>query len=421
MAFADKYFSKFELYQQFIDHAVGDNLKIIVVIPCINEPQLLRTLDALWFCKRPKCSIEIIVTINNAVNASDKIKQQNLKSLNEGKAWIKNHFEDSFKTFFIYKPDFPNKFAGAGLARKTGMDEALRRFNQINNSNGIIACFDADSVCDDNYFVEIEKHFDSYSKSIGANVYFEHPIVGDEFEALVYKRIAEYELYLRYYKNGLAYAGFPFAFHTIGSSFVIKASTYAKQGGMNRKQAGEDFYFLQKVFPLGNFHEINTTRIIPSPRASDRVPFGTGAAMTKLIANPEEKYLTYNPKCFDDLKSTFILYPRFFKCNKEVYLNILSEMPELIAGFLAKNNFYTELVKINKNSPNIKIFTDRFFQWFNGFKVLKFINYAHEAVYEKVAIYDAAKELLQKKSLINETQQTTKEILHKYRVIDLNF
>jgi len=42
---------------------------------------------------------------------------------------------------------------------------------------------------------------------------------------------------------------------------------------MNRKQAGEDFYFIQKLMPLGGYFALNSTAIYPSPRESSRVPF----------------------------------------------------------------------------------------------------------------------------------------------------
>ena len=44
---------------------------------------------------------------------------------------------------------------GVGLARKTGMDEAVRRFNSINRPDGVILNIDADCTVDSNYFIEI--------------------------------------------------------------------------------------------------------------------------------------------------------------------------------------------------------------------------------------------------------------------------
>src|SRR5690606_5551781 len=130
-----------------------------------------------------------------------------------------------------------------GLARKIGMDEALRRLDRAGRLDGVIACFDADCTCDPNYLVEVERFFRENPKAPGCSIYFEHPLSGPA-EPGIYQAVARYELHLRYYIEALRHAGFPHAFHTIGSSMAARASAYLQQGGMNKRQAGEDFYFL---------------------------------------------------------------------------------------------------------------------------------------------------------------------------------
>ena len=72
---------------------------------------------------------------------------------------------------------------------------------------------------------------------------------------------------------------------------AVRPEAYMKQGGMNRRKAGEDFYFLNKIMSLGGFGECAETTIYPSPRTSKRVPFGTGQAV---LRNVETKtYTTY--------------------------------------------------------------------------------------------------------------------------------
>ena len=65
----------------------------------------------------------------------------------------------------------------------------------------------------------------------------------------------------------------------------MRAWAYVKQGGMNRRQAGEDFYFLQKISWLGPMTELANVIVHPSPRLSDRVPFGTGRAVGGFVSN----------------------------------------------------------------------------------------------------------------------------------------
>jgi len=185
----------------------------------------------------------------------------------------------------------------------------------------------------------------------------------------------------------------------------VRADAYAKQGGMNRRKAGEDFYFLQKIIMLGNYGEINSTKVIPSPRTSDRVPFGTGAAISKMLENNTNVFTTYNFDAFILLKSFFKNIPSFYKLFS--YENI--EMP--MQEFLKMNNFEDDYIKIKKNSPTINIFTKRFFDWFNAFRVIKFLNFAHENLYTKKPVQQATKQFLDKLNLDNKNLNSSKELL----------
>ncbi len=166
------------------------------------------------------------------------------------------------------------------------------------------------------------------------NVYFEHPVSGTEFPENVYRGIIDYELHLRYINQFLRFAGFPFAYHTIGSCFGVRADIYAAQGGMNKRKAGEDFYFLHKIIPLGHFAELNTTRVIPSPRPSDRVPFGTGVAVGKYLSSNEAGTLTYAPECFLTLRLLLQQVKRLFRANTADIASMMKTLPKPLSDYL---------------------------------------------------------------------------------------
>jgi hypothetical protein len=322
--------------------------------------------------------------------------------------------------YTIYQDNLQKKYAGVGFARKIGMDEAVNRFNKINNSKGILVAFDADATCDDNFFTEIENHFAKNTKATACSIYYEHPISGTQFSESIYKTITQYELYLRYYNLSLRYADFPFAYHTVGSSFAVKADVYAKQGGMNRKKAGEDFYFLQKVIPLGNFTELHTTRIIPSPRPSDRVPFGTGATIKKFQDNNIIDLYTYNFQAFLDLKSFISLIDKLYKIEASTLVDFYNEIPENIKDFLIANKFELAINDINNNCSNIKNFKKRFFAWFNAFKVLKYMNFVHEHKLKKIKITDVSSQLLKMIKPDTHIPTDKKQLLEIFRSIEKN-
>lgn len=359
---------------------------LAVVIPCFNEPNLLASLESLWRCARPEAAVEVIVVVNSSETASEEILTQNRRTLQEAIAWSKEDCDRHFRVHLLHFPNLPRKHAGVGLARKIGMDEALRRFDGLGRLDGVIICFDADSQCDDNYLVELEKYFKTNPKSPGCSIYFEHPLAGNE-ESSVYEAIILYELHLRYYVEGLRMAGFPHAFHTIGSSMAVRADACMAQGGMNKRQAGEDFYFLHKIIPLGHFGEVNTTCVLPSPRASDRVPFGTGRAVRDYLTT--NSFETYPLQAFHDLRALFMLAPRLSEPSTD-----FSDLAAPLREFLAVQKSAEVVAQIRANTSSQAAFVKRFFRWFDGFLAMKYIHHARNAAYGPAEIVEAAGRLV---------------------------
>ena len=364
-----------------IDSKPNPQCNISIVIPCYNEPELLQTLESLKKCSLPDTVVEVIILINQSEDAPLEIKNFNMATKAEADCWIQENSGNRLIFFAIGPVELRKKWAGVGLARKTGMDEAVLRFNHFNRTDGIIVSLDSDSLVEPNYLIEIEKHFKQNPKNVGATILVEH-----QKEGLSQKQkhgIELYEKYLHYYKDALHFTGYPQAMITIGSAFAVTAEAYVKRGGMNRRQAGEDFYFLQNLAQLGTVGEITATRVFPSARLSNRVPFGTGAAIQKWMAGTEDLTKTYNFKAFTDLKTFFDTNEKLFHTDEEGYLKIVSGMPESILQFVLQDNFWNDLDDLNKNCSSLKSFQIRVFHKFSAFKVLKFMNFAHEQFYKK--------------------------------------
>jgi glycosyltransferase involved in cell wall biosynthesis len=354
---------------------------IRIVIPCYNEPELLQSLESLKECSLPNTVVEVIILINHAEDAPLEIKNFNMATKAEADCWIQENNSNKLIFFAIGPVELRKKWAGVGLARKTGLDEAVLRFNHFNNTSGIVVSLDSDSLVEPNYLIEIEKHFKQNPKHVGATINVEHQKAGlSERQKL---GIDLYEKYLHYYKDALHFTGYPQAMITIGSAFAVTAEAYVKRGGMNRRQAGEDFYFLQNLAQLGTVGEINTTRVYPSARLSNRVPFGTGAAIQKWMAGTEDLTKTYNFKAFADLKTLFDTKERLFQSGETGFTAVITDLPESVRQFVLLDNFKIEIEDLNKNCSTLKSFQSRFFHKFNAFKVLKFMNFAHEKYYGK--------------------------------------
>lgn len=391
MSFADAYLQKHASGQPLIDCDPAQNLKCIVAIPAYNESGLEKCLDSLFRCTPLSFSAEVILLVNIPENCSQETERLNLESLETARSWMKSHHRDDLCFHAVYANNLPAKHFGAGLARKLVMDEAVRRFNRVGNPHGIILSLDADTTVQPNYIMAVEAHFRTNPGTSGCSIRFEHPKQGDEFPSAVYKAIEKYEKHLHYYLQAIRYTGYPYAYHTIGSCFAVKASVYCSMGGMSKRQAGEDFYFIQKVAMGGNYSECNSTTVYPSPRPSNRVPFGTGPEVSRLIREPGQPYLTFAPELFQHLKAFYNNIPLLFdKANSQ---NLPEKLHPLLNAFLEKNNFAEQLTEIRSNVSSPEMFRKRFLRKFNMFWILKYLHYAEDHGVKKVQVEKAASTL----------------------------
>ena len=418
MSFADKYLDR-QHFTGITKSPPHPDLRYIVVIPCFFEPLLADTLNSLWSCKQPKGAVEVLVVINAPVDAPDKEIEQNKQTLASVKEWAESHSRSRFRTFTTSELLLPEKYAGPGLARKIGMDEAVYRFSRLDRPDGVILSLDADCTVKANYFTEIERQFKQAPDTKACSIRFEHVDRGPAFDPQTLEATLAYELHLRYYIQAVRNTGFPHAYHTIGSCFCVKAETYVKQGGMNKRKGGEDFYFLQKIIPLGNFHEINKTCVYPVARLSDRVPFGTGIAVWKNILYGKEQ-MTFHPESFPALAVLFSKPEQLFRAGHETVNAYLEALPDHIKLFL-RDEFESRIAEINANTAYPESFRRRFFLWFNMFKILKYLNFAHEGHFDKQPVNQAADALLRDmgtfKAPATPEKPDTAELLAVYRKI----
>lgn len=353
----------------FPDYKPYIDLELVVVIPCHNEPNISLALKSINACSFNEKFL-VIVVVNEGDDDTEAISRQNQKTIDE----IAELRQSLKYEVLVSHQKFPPKKAGVGLARKVGMDEVAHLFEQL-EKDGIIVCYDADCTCPSNYLRSIADFYSDGKMEAGI-VFYEHRLEENK-EAII-----NYELYLRYYIDALRWSGFPYAYQTLGSCITVKSKRYQKEGGMNTRKAGEDFYFLHKVIPNGKFGEINETTIYPSDRISDRVPFGTGHAIDKYLNQDPVDYQVYNPKIFEDLKTLIDQVDALFERSE---LNL----PDSVQLFLDKNKFDQALIKIKKNAPTLEIFRKRFFDWLDGFRILKFVHFARDEFYPNVEVTEA--------------------------------
>lgn len=331
-----------------------------MVIPAYAEEHIDKALQSLHATLEPNGHVAIIIIINEPENADT-----NISSINEHCHKLALSANTKYPQHVAYI-QLPSKKAGVGLARKIGMDEAVRCFEN-HNKDGVIVCYDADCTCSPNYLQAIENFFYNPTHNLGM-IHYEHDLEGKNAEAIVL-----YELFLRYYTNALRVIGYPNALQTLGSCITVKSKAYQKQGGMNTRKAGEDFYFIHKMVPLGGLGEINEAAVYPSDRTSERVPFGTGFAINNYKNDPNSAYPTYSYHVFEDLASINHDINELYQSQKA------PSYPDSIKEFYAQNDF--SLSNLIEQSGSFENFRNRYYSWWDGFKILKYVHFCRDKNY----------------------------------------
>lgn len=299
------------------------------------------------------------------------------------------------------------------------MDAATARFYLISKPDGIVVNLDADCACDPNYLQQITAHFASQRQASGCSIYFEHPL--DSAADVASRRaIVNYELFLRYYKHGLEQAGSPYAYYTLGSCMAVRCSAYVQHGGMNLRRAGEDFHFLQQLMRAGRFTELGSTRVLPSPRASQRVPFGTGRAIAEQLAHRGGAYLTYSPQVFRDLAMLFRALADLFRIERNT-MAWLHGLPVPVADFLRSQGFVEQSAQMRSNAASPAAFVKRFHHWFSGLLTARYARWATTTRYGWMPIEHAAGALLRRQG-VQRTEASVlpdaEVLLNDYRRLD---
>lgn len=407
--FKDRYLQAFTRYPQQTNDRPRKDTNLIVVIPCLNEPYILHTLQSIKNAQRAYGSVEVLITVNHSSNAPNEVKDYNASTFGSVKEWAKANNEEKLQFIPLWFGDLKPKLAGVGTARKIGMDEAVYRFFQISHSKGIIVCLDADCKVSPNYLPAIEQHFHDNPHATGAGIAFEHPL-----DTPYQKAIIDFELYLRYYKNALYWAGFPYAYHTIGSTMAVPCDVYQRVGGMNKQKAGEDFYFLEKLIYQGSFTEINATTVYPSPRQSLRVPFGTGQAVSDYTAESLEALPVFHPRSYRDAKIFIQQLPHLYDQPSPADLKV----PLSITTFLEEKNWEYYLQESFHHAHSRENFLKRFFHWFDAFKMLQFLHHVRDYYHPNIPILNASQWLYSALGYEHPAPDNPQEMLLHWRTHD---
>jgi len=299
---------------------------------------------------------------------------------------------------------------GVGLARKIGCDLAL--------SLRIRGCIESDWIYTSDADVRLPKDYfrralgagepstpapgerdragrglaKAESGSVSAATFpFRHRPSG---EPALDRAVCLYELSLRYYVLGLHAAESPYAFHTIGSTLCIEAEAYARVRGFPRREAGEDFYLLNKLAKQGEVRMPRGAPIEIRSRTSLRVPFGTGAATARIVerAERDEAFQVYAPESFELLRcwrlaldhwgrdealprsAHSLLHSALQRAETE-----LERRSALCLGRALELSSLAEQAALALGDVSASQISRRIHEWFDAFRTLKLIHALRDA------------------------------------------
>ncbi len=363
----------------------GRCFKHTVIIPCFDErPDFARRLQesALW-----GQNLLAIVVINQPahIEGPSRINQQLWAFLAQqpclgsadnlhiyqrpeaDSAWL---VVDRFSAGRGLNPK-----QAVGLARKIGCDIAAQLYLDGYLRSRWLHSTDADVHLPDDYFLRPTAGF-------SACVYpFNHTLTG-AVDAALQAATVMYEQAINYYERGLRYAGSPYAYATLGSAMAVDVLAYCQARGFPKRAGAEDFYLLNKLAKLGPVARLQGLPLQIEARRSDRVPFGTGPAVSQIMAlpNPAADYRYYAPDVFDCLRQWLKFAPGLWPALQAGEVNWQPlQGPTLDAlRTLGVMEFCGHLRRQTRSAEQGM---RAIHEWFDAFRTLKFIRHLQARYY----------------------------------------
>ncbi len=270
---------------------------------------------------------------------------------------------------------------GVGLARKIGADIALALINNRYIVKPWIYTSDADAHLPGDYFSALSFTDDSNGTTQPAAVIYSFRHLCDS--TAVGQATKLYEQRMLQYVDGLRKAGSPYSFQTIGSAIAVSAKHYAQVRGFPKRSGGEDFYLLNKLAKTGVIHNLPAPLITIEARQSDRVPFGTGPAINKLLLEEslDKAEIFYHPKIFAELKTWLDV----MNLSQKVALKNLPLSIDMMEGLQAIGADKA-IEAARKVSTSSQSYSKHMNTWFDGFKTLKLIHHLRDNAYPNVCL-----------------------------------
>lgn len=413
-----KYLSQYAEASSHLGARLGQSFHQVVVIPAYGEDQILdRAIDSIpGNTANPSLAI---VVINERDASPESVKSSNKATF----ARLHSRFDDCrkisgnidgqlnehallcrtpFGALLLLRVTLPVD-QGVGLARKHGADLALGAWSAGLIESPWIHCTDADVQLPDDYFSTPP------SSAAVALHRFRHIATHDDTQ----EAARTYDLWLRLHVLGLHWAASPYGFHCIGSTITVNAASYAQVRGFPRRNAAEDFYFLNKLAKTGAVTTASSAPLRIAARVSDRVPFGTGRALG--LAHSEGLHALprfYHPRVYIYLKALLAELER--SCDSGVFdrsgaHRALADQqldPTPLDVALNTLGLDAAIERTLRSSSQRHTRQHAVHCWFDAFRTMKFIHHLRD---NSIASVDANTALAQGQCLLEQSAQCVQD------------
>ena len=340
---------------------------IVICIPCYRENDFIfETLESLNNQNYKNLSqVLVVVVVNNSDIDDLKVIEDNQITFSK---LISNNYNYDLGVVDAYsdKLSLRKNEAGVGMARRIGMDLSIKFLRP----SSVMCLLDADTIVSEEYIESILSDY-NYKQWNSCTVSFSHRLNIPETKA----HIIEYEKLLKETSHHMMLSGSPYFPVPLGPTIICTVESYVAVGGMNKKKASEDFYFLQELIKYGNTALISKELVYPSSRISIRAYLGTGVRMRNCISGDLDiDSLYYSSNSYSVLKKWISLGSKSYQLS----FSDLSKSIDLIHPKLKEFLYEFDIDSVWDSlheAPTKDHFTQQFHRWFDAFKTRKLLKY----------------------------------------------
>jgi hypothetical protein len=265
---------------------------------------------------------------------------------------------------------------GVGLARKIGCDLMLRLHAAGRVISPWIHATDADTVLPSDYFDQVAGV--DPGPTAAALYSFEHRFPADEALARAGRL---YEISLRYTTLGLAWAGSPYAYESMGSCLAIPSTAYAKVGGFPKANALEDFMVLNELAKIGAVERLAGAPIGLEGRISARVPISTGKSLSDIVGwgDADASFRLAHPLAFAHLAAWIRMLDALARRGADA---LTAELPrenpffraDLLEEALSEMGAFAALREVIHEPGDPQSILHRLHEWFDAFRTRQLLD-----------------------------------------------